>query len=449
MRIVLKWLTGIVFALMASVAAWLALWPPELLRVGDAYAAKIVCSNVFLAGRDPSQVLSEDVQAPGHPLLRFIRISVDDARKSVTARIFGFAAPGRAIYREGLGCTTVVDGDFAAFPGNRQLRRRGGPGDEAKPWPDGDGMVADPAVEAVVANDALAGPGLRALVVIRNGRIVAERYGEGFSRDTPLLGWSMTKSVTAALIGLRVRDGRMALDRTELLPEWRNDPRSRIRLSDLMAMQSGLDFNEDYGSVTDVTRMLFLEGDMAGFAAAKPLTAAPGTRFSYSSGSSTILARLWMDTFDSAREALVFPRVALFRPLGMNSAVIEPDAHGTFVGSSYMYATARDWGRFALFLLRGGAWNGQQLLPEGYVDFMHTPTAASDGAYGAGQVWTRIGRDRSIALPDDAYWMQGHDGQTIMLVPSLDLAVVRLGLTPSSLGYDVRPLDAEIIKALR
>ncbi len=449
MRKVLKWFAGSAIALIASAAAWLAVSPPDLLRIGDAYAAKIVCSNVFLAGRAAADVLSDDVQAPGHPLLRFISISVDDARKSVTARIFGFAAPGHAIYREGLGCTTVVDGDFSAFPGNRQLRRRAGPGDETRPWPEGDGMVTEPALQAVAENDSLTGPGMRGLVVIRNGRIVAERYGEGFNRNSPLLGWSMTKTVTAALIGLRIRDGKMALDRTELMPQWRSDPRSRIALSDLMGMQSGLEFNEDYGSVTDVTRMLFLEGDMAGFAADKPLVAEPGARFSYSSGTSTLLSHLWMSTFDSTREALVFPRVTLFRPLGMNSAVIEPDAHGTFVGSSYMYATARDWARFALFLLRGGRWGDQQILPEGYVDFMRTPTSASKGVYGAGQVWTEGPGNKAIKLPDDAYWMQGHDGQTVMIVPSLDLAVVRLGLTPSSLGYDVRALDAEIIKAIR
>jgi CubicO group peptidase (beta-lactamase class C family) len=449
MRKLLKWLAGSAIVIVASAAAWLAVAPPELLRVGDAYAAKIVCSNVFLADRDAADVLAKDVQAPGHPLLRFIRVSVDEARKSVTARIFGFAAPGHAIYREGLGCTTVADGDFAAFPGNRQLRRRGAAGDEAKPWPEGEGLVTEPALQSIVSNDQLAGPGFRAIVVVRNGRIVAERYGEGFNRATPLLGWSMTKTVTAALVGLRVRDGQMALDRGDLLPQWRNDPRSDIKLSDLLAMQSGLEFNEDYGSVTDVTRMLFLEGDMAGFAAAKPLSATPGTQFSYSSGTSTLVSRLWMETFGSTREALVFPRVALFRPLGMSSAVLEPDAHGTFVGSSYMYATARDWARFALFLLRDGRWNDQQILPEGFVDFMRTPTKASNGVYGAGQVWINGPGNKSIDLPDDAYWMQGHDGQTVMLVPSLDLAVVRLGLTPSSLGYDVRTLDAEIIKAIR
>ncbi|HTO31826.1 MAG TPA: serine hydrolase [Pararhizobium sp.] len=443
------WLAGSVSIAIAAVAAWLVVMPPELLRVGDGYAAKIVCSNVFVAGRDPQVVLADDVQAPGHPLLRLVRISVDETRKTVTARMFGFAAPGHAIYREGLGCTNVTQGEFAAFPGNRQLRRRAQQVDDSKPWPDGSGTAINPAVQTLVMDKQLAGPGMRAILVIKNGRILAETYADGFSSTTPLLGWSMTKSVTAALIGIRVRDGEMALDRTELLPQWRNDPRHQITLADLMAMQSGLQFNEDYGDVTDVTRMLYLEGDMADFAADKSLEAKPGERFNYSSGTTTILSRLWMDTFGSVREALTFPRAALFRPLGMTSAVLEPDAHGTFVGSSYMYATARDWGRFGLFLLQNGNWNGEQLLPEGFVDFMRTPTKASEGRYGAGQVWTKYGSDGGPALPPDAYWMQGHDGQTVMLVPSLGLAVVRLGLTPSRSGYDVRMLEAKIIEAVK
>ena len=442
------WLAGSVSTVIAGVVGWLVLAPPELLRVGDGYAAKIVCSNVFIAGRDADTVLAEDVQAPGHPLLRLVRISVDETRKTVTARMFGFAAAGHAIYREGLGCTNVTEGEFAAFPGNRQLRRRQTQLDDAKPWPDGSGTAVDPAVQAILADAGLAGPGMRAIVVVKDGRIIAEQYGKGFSHATPLLGWSMTKSVTAALVGLRIRDGQMALDRTELLPQWRNDQRRRISLADLMAMQSGLQFNEDYGDVTDVTRMLYLEGDMAAFSAAKPLEAAPGERFSYSSGTTAILSRLWMNTFGSVREALTFPRAALFRPLGMASAVLEPDAHGTFVGSSYMYATARDWARFGLFLLQEGNWNGEQILPEGFVAFMRTPTKASGGRYGAGQVWTKFGREEGSPLPKDAYWLQGHDGQTVMLVPSLGLAVVRLGLTPSRSGYDVRLLQAKIIEAV-
>ncbi|WP_234794676.1 serine hydrolase domain-containing protein [Xaviernesmea oryzae] len=436
-----------VVALFAGAAGWLAVAPPELLLVGDGYAAKIVCSNVFLAGRDADEVLAQDVQAPGHPLLRLIHVSVDRERKVVTARMFGFAAPGHAIYREGLGCTNVSPGEFAAFPGNRSLRRRTPQADDSKPWPDGSGARIEPVLQAVVEDDRLAGPGIRAVLVLRNGVIVAERYGKGFAASTPLLGWSMAKTVTAAIIGLRVRDGAMALGRADLLPDWRNDNRRRITLADLMAMQSGLAFNENYGSVTDVTRMLFLENDMARFAAAHPLAADPGSQFSYSSGTAMVLSRLWMDSLPSPREALTYPRAQLFRPLGMASAVIEPDAHGTFVGSSYMYATARDWGRFAQLLVQGGQWKGEALLPPGYVEAMRQPTAASGGRYGGGQVWTRP-KDLAGPYPEDSFWMRGHDGQSIMIVPSLGLVVLRMGLTPRATGYEIEPLERAVLERL-
>ncbi|CZT35637.1 serine hydrolase domain-containing protein [Rhizobium sp. 9140] len=446
-RTFLMSMAGGLFTLVAGVGTWLTVAPPDLLKLGDSYAAKMVCSSLFVAGRNASEVLADDVQAPGHPLLRFIRVSVDEQRKTVTARMFGFAAPGHAIFRDGLGCSNVTDGAFAAFPGNRSLRRRSVEPDTTQPWPDGGALVADAGVQALIEDDQRAGPGLRGLVVIRDGRIIAERYGRGFYASTPLLGWSMTKTVTAALIGLRVRDGQMALDKADLLPQWRNDERSRITLSDLLGMQSGLGFNESYGSVTDATRMLFLENDMAAYAASKTLDTAPGTQFSYSSGTSVILSRLWMNSFASPREALTFPRASLFRPLGMSSAILEPDAHGTFVGSSYMYATARDWGRFALFLLQDGVWNNEPILPPDYVRLMRTATSASNGRFGSGQVWMKTGPEAQ-GFPSDAYWMRGHDGQSILLVPSMKLAVVRLGLTPRLMGYDDSVLHRDIIAAL-
>ncbi|GCA51230.1 serine hydrolase domain-containing protein [Sinorhizobium meliloti] len=452
MKGLLKALGGLGAAALVGLVGWLALFPPELLKVGDGYAAKIVCSNVFLAGRDPQEVLAQDVQAPGHPLLKLVRVSVDREEQSVTARILGFAAPGRAVYRPGSGCANVSGGSAEAIAGMRGTESATAPlaHDPGVDWPDGDKPDIDAAIQMLVEDPALAGPGMRAIVVVRDGRLVAETYAAGFDRNTPLLGWSMTKSVTAAIIGRRIAEGRMDLARTDLVTEWNGDERARIKLTDLLAMQSGLDFNEDYGDVTDVTRMLYLESDMAGFVASKPLEAAPGTKFAYSSGTSNLLSRLWMETFDDPAEALSYPREALFAPLGMTSAVMETDASGTFVGSSYMYASAPDWARFAEFLLQDGSWKGRRLLPEGYVSFMRTPTAASGGDYGAGQVWLKENgiRAGTANFPPDTFWMLGHDGQAIMIVPSLRLAVVRLGLTPSRLGYDVQKLNARIIDAL-
>lgn len=314
------------------------------------------------------------------------------------------------------------------------------------PWPVGEMVESDQQVAAILSNPALTGPGMRATVVLHGGRIVGEIYGDGFSEDTPLLGWSMTKTVNAAIIGTLIRQGRLRLDARGLLPQWRGDPRAEITLADLLVMEDGLTFNENYGSVTDVTQMLYLEPDMAAFAADAPLGAEPGQRFSYSSGAAVLLSRIWMNSLGDPKAALAYPQQALFRPLGMRSAVMEADAAGTFVGSSYMYATARDWARFAHLLLRDGVWNDERLLPENFVKLMSQPNTTSRGRYSRMQTWLAA---EDADLPDDAFFLQGHDGQSIAVIPSLDLAVVRLGLTPRRQGYDVTPLVQEIMKIKR
>ncbi|RUY34371.1 class C beta-lactamase-related serine hydrolase [Mesorhizobium sp. M7A.F.Ca.CA.001.13.2.1] len=458
MRIVVKivkWLLGLIVLVIAALFAWLYIAPPELIRVGSGYSAKIVCSNVFIAGRDPNEVLAVDVQAPGHPLLRLMRVSVDKNRGTVSAGLFGFLGKSVAVARDGLGCASVPDGDVGKV---RRTAIQAGPsavimGDL---WPEGERVEAsqDPVVAKLLDDAALIGTGMRAVVVVKNGRVVAERYGDGFSARTPLLGWSMTKTVNAAIVGTLVKDGKMAFDNKNLFAPWKADGRAAISLADMMAMSSGLEFNEDYGDVADVTRMLYLEPDMAGFAESKPLAAEVGKQFSYSSGTAVMLSRLWQDAVGDKARALTWPRTALFEPLGMHSAVLETDALGTFVGSSYLYATAHDWARFGQFLLQGGVWNGNQILPAGFVDWMREPASASK-VYGKGQLWIEAPGDEenpgagvAAGLPKDTYWMEGHDGQTVAIIPSEQLVVVRLGLTPAKLGYRPQTMVGALVKAL-
>jgi CubicO group peptidase (beta-lactamase class C family) len=447
-----KWLAILVIVAILGVAGWLWVAPPDLIRVAAGYSAKIVCSNVFIAGRDPQEVLAVDVQAPGHPILKLISISVDQDEKTVRANLFGLFGNGLAVARDGFGCATVPDGNLAAVPPVPPL--------EPAPatsgiWPEGIAVdpSQDPELAKILDDPALTGPGMRAVVVVHNGRILGERYGEGFSADTPLLGWSMTKSITGAIIGTLVRDGKLSLDAKELLPPWSADSRGLIKLSDLTAMSSGLEFNEDYGDVTDVTRMLYLEPDMAGFASAKPLAGDIGKVWSYSSGTTNVLSRIWQNA--AGETSLTWPRTALFNPLGMKSAIFETDARGTFVGSSYVYATARDWARFGLFMQQDGEWNGTRILPEGYVNWMQSEAPASKGEYGSGQVWlhgpsgsTPDGEnpDTGFDIPGDAVWFLGHDGQSVAVIPSKRLVVVRLGLTPSNLGYKSQGLVAALAK---
>jgi hypothetical protein len=221
-------------------------------------------------------------------------------------------------------------------------------------------------------------------------------------------------------------------------------------------MTSGLAFSEDYDSDDgDARQMLYIKGDKSGFAAAKDLKHTPGTYWDYSSGTTNIIARVLRQSFSDEQEYLRYPRERLFEPLGMRSAVLEPDAAGVFIGSSYLYATARDWARLGLFYLQDGVWQGRRLLPEDWVKYTVTPTPhAPDARYGA-QVWLKLDQGPASDSPDlgeppfpeDAYYMLGHDGQTVAIVPSRDLVIVRLGLTRNEGAWAPASVLAPIVNA--
>lgn len=452
---VLTAIAGLIVVFVAGLFLWLYLAPSELLRVGAGYSSKIVCSNVFLAKRDPGRVFAVDVQAPGNPILGDFALTTDRTTQKVTSKFLNFIAPMASVYRPGLGCAAVPDGNLAGARA-QTAPLPPGPAASTAPWPEGTG-VADPpssGLKTILADDRLAGPGMRAIVVVKDGRIVGERYAPGFDAKTPLIGWSMTKTVTAALVGTVIKAGKLQLDQDHLLTRWDGDGRSKITVAELLSMSSGLKFNEDYGDVSDVTRMLYLEPDMAKFAASKPLAAVPGTRFNYSTGTPVILSRIWQNALADEQTALAWPRKALFGPLGMGSAVLETDEAGTFVGGAYLYATARDWARFGQFLLQDGVWEGKQILPRSYVEMMHQP-AATNAAYGQGLLWMEgpgddheAGSDADYGVPADAYWLEGHDGQTVTVIPSANMVVVRMGLTPAWDDYKPQKLVAALLAAL-
>ena len=444
---------GLVVALVALPLlglAYVRLAPPQLLVLGSAFAAKTVCTNVNYAGRDAERTLLTDVQEQGHPLLHLIHAEVEEGGTTRASFPLGIASVSAAP-RGRRGCQLHADGAISpprgdAASGPAAGVDEGGAGDAGDPPSEALPVALDPAIQAILADTALTGPGFRAAIVWRDGRIVGERYGEGFDASTRLIGWSMAKTVTAALVGAAIEDGLMALDDDALVPEW-SDGRRTIRLVDLLAMQGGLEWNEDYGDLSDVTRMLYLEPDAARFVMDKPLEAAPGTVFEYSTGTSVLLARLLGEAVEAgggSRSA--FAREALFGPLGMASAFFEADAAGNDLGGSLLWATPRDFIGFARFLLDGGrAPDGRRLVPEGYAQWMMQPTQASDGVYANGQMW-RVGPGGERAgLPADTVWMRGHDGQSIALVPSKGLAVLRMGMTPVETGYRPQPLVRAVL----
>lgn len=442
----LKRLIAVLGMGVVLLGGWLALAPPDLIRVGTNYAAKIVCSNVFLANRDPKTVLADDVQAPGHPILRLIFVNVDAEKQQVGASFLGFAAPATVIVRPGFGCTALHNKTA------EEIRRIANPNKGDRPTPPLP-KLRDSAIEAVIENDTLAGPQMRAIVVLRDGVVVAERYSEGFNVETPLLGWSMSKTLTAALIGRMEMDGLVTRDDDNLFTDWENDARSRIKVSDLLGMASDLSWNEGYGNVSDVTRMLFLTGDMGQFVRSSQLGTQDGSAigdvFNYSSGTTVALSQYWQQSLGADAEA--YPDDALFDPLGMDNATMELDESGIFVGGSFAYASARDWAAFGQFLLQKGVWNREQLLPEGYVDWMMEPHPASNGIYARGHIWRKPpGFRKEEPIPDglaETAWLGGHDGQSIAIMRDAGLVVLRMGLTPSRLGYSPAPLALAVRKA--
>jgi CubicO group peptidase (beta-lactamase class C family) len=341
------------------------------------------------------------------------------------------------------------------------------PQPEGVPWPTAAWPEAPPPPGVGVALDALldavcddGGPLARthAVVVVQGGAIVAERYQgqlEYFDRpaapvtpQTRLLSWSMAKSMLHAVVGLLVGDGRLDLDAPAAVPEWSDpeDPRHAITLRHLLAMRDGLDFAEDYvdARVSDVIEMLFGAGreDMAHFAADRPLAAPPGARFHYSSGTSNIISSIVARVVGHGEAYAAYLRARLFAPIGMDSAEPELDPTGTWVASSYVRATARDFARFGLLYLRDGVWDGARLLPEGWVDYGRTVQAVDpeDGPYGAH--WWGVQGD---AL--GTFRASGYEGQSITICPTHDLVVVRLGQTGAAHYPGLTRWRADVVRA--
>jgi CubicO group peptidase (beta-lactamase class C family) len=439
-----KFLVAIPLLGILGLSAWLAFIRPELLPLVSAYAAKTVCSNVFIAKRDADAVIRTDVQFAEHSVTKLVKIDIDTANRRVEAAIFGLFATRYAGYAEGRGCTIVLKDEIPDRAAAPPLPPLAAPN---APWPTGETaqLSDDRRLRAALNDPVLQGPGMRAIVVVHYGRIVGETYGEGFNASTPLLGWSMTKTVNAALVGMAIKDGKLSLDQKDLFPQWAGDARAEISVADLMAMSSGLEFNEDQGLVADPARMEFLERDAAAFARDHALVAAPGMKFHYGSGSSVLLARIWQNAIGAAARS--YPQERLFKPLGMTSAVLESDPSGTFLGEGFLYANAHDWARFGELLRLGGVWNGQQLLSPGFVDYMRSPTPASDEGqgpvYGRGQVW--LARGQGFDLPADTFMLEGHLRQVIAIIPSRKLVILRMGLTREDIGYSVAKLLHAIV----
>ena len=443
-------LTGAVFAIDRGL---------ETLGIAVAYKARMLCSGLFVADRQAKAVLAEleiDDLAP----LRYIKTDVDYSEGVVIASALGLVKR-RAATRGAMGCALIPRGMPRWKFQYASVRDTVGPiasmATEVPGAPVDDGVRR--ALEPVLAGaftepDSAHLRRTQAVVIMQHGRIVAERYAPGITSNTRLLGWSMTKSVMNALVGILVREGRLSLDHPVRLREWNSpgDPRGQITMRHLLHMSSGLRLTEVMNSLrSDVIRMLLASDDMAAFVASRKLVAAPGSRWAYASGTSVIIARVIRDLFNNDTLYIRFPREALFDRIGMSSAIMETDAAGTFVGSSLMYATARDWARFGQLYLNDGMWNGERILPEGWVDFTRTPAPAdSNRAYGA-HFWLGVPSDPGepvSALTDGALQAAGHEGQYLTIIPSHDAVIVRLGRTRYGDAWDQVAFVRDVMRVL-
>lgn len=429
--------------------------------VGAGFAAKVACSLHFISGQDPDSLMRGYVDAELGGLGMLFRLRVDD--RSVTAQ--SLVGPrARAIYVPGHGCILLAgraESEIATVIPRRQHEDRD-PRTGLIDAPSAQNPAVIDAVEAAFREPENAEAGrvraTTAIVVLHRGRLVAERYAPGYGPTTPMLSWSMAKSVLAAIVGVLVGDGRLQLDAPAPVPEWRSagDPRAAITLDQLLRQSSGLSFDETYGAISDVSRMLFTAPDTGRFAANQPLLHTPDSHWSYSSGTSNIVARIVADLFQRSPDVFgQFARAKLFEPCGMYSAFFEPDASGTPIASSFVFMNALDWARFGELHRNDGVCSGRRILPESWIRYVTKPTAmAPEGSYGA-HWWLNAGERGDTenrawpSLPTDAYAALGHSGQYAVVIPSAELVVVRLGLSVPDDGKDgTEELIAALIAAL-
>jgi CubicO group peptidase (beta-lactamase class C family) len=435
-------------------------------RVATGFVSHTLCSAAFVSKIDPDEVYAETMEAmPGVGLIAWaLAYHVDREAKQVTATLFG-GGQSRAAYRDGLGCYVDNGGEAAdaSLPPALGEQQRALLSEIA-----GAALVepANPDLERAL-DRAFAEPEqpplrhTKAVVVVKDGHIIAERYAPGYGVDTPILGYSATKSVISALTGILVREGKLAVNEPAPVMAWQDlgDPRHAITVDDLLRHTSGLAMGSSLNAslasaLAPVNRMKYIERDMAGFAESSALETAPGSAWNYHDGNYLILSRLIRDAAGGrAADVLRFARRELFEPLGMRNVTLEFDATGTPEGSAQMLAPARDWARFGLLYLNDGVVGGKRILPEGWVSYSASLTPNGWVGIGAG-FWTNRGDSKgsqfrtSLGMPRDAFYASGTFGQYVIIVPSERLVVVRLGTSGNR--YDIEGvchLVAEMIAA--
>jgi len=475
MRNILLIIGGLVITVLISMGAFVYPGVRDAGYQGAGFVAKNICSGHFVSGMPVDQVIAEAI-APIDTSLGEMNVTVDEDAGTVDGDIYGLFAR-RAVRVPGAGCALVVPGAEAPEFVITELDT---PTPTNQPWPLGEGPIdrtmlgvdydaLNAAIEDAFTDiDPDRPRNTKAIAVIWRGTLIAEHYDDGIDAATPLISWSMAKSVTNAQLALLYGREEVDLFGTFDVSEWQgqnedgeNDPRAEITLDQMLRMSSGLHFDETYAVGSEVTRMLSHEADAGAFAANMPLEHEPGEVWYYSSGTSNILSRLIRQTVGGAtQDHYEFAQRELFWPLHAYSFVQEADPSGTFIGSSYVYASARDWARLGQLFLQDGVWAGNRLLPRGWVDYSRTATPNNPQRNYGAHFWLNQeplegyevvdGYPAPIwpDVPRDAYSMNGFQGQHVVIVPSQDLVVVRLGFAGDYLGTGMNELVAGAIEAV-
>lgn len=424
------------------------------------FGAKDLCSCAYIGGRSESSVLENELGSFPLALGTFTLNTYDS---SASGSVFGIAK-AKAIYRKGLGCTLLRD------LSEDELRKELSELAIEKPvlsdtvlWPLGTKVEASSpeGIDMKKLNQAIDQAFIdednikktRAVLVVYKGRIIAERYLEGFDPFTPQIGWSMSKSITSAMVGLMVKKRGFDIFAPAPIPEWKstNDPRSKITTDQLLRMSSGLYWDENYSRESSATKMLYKSSNMGLYASSFDLADEPDSEWYYSSGTSNILSRILR--LELGDDYLEWPYKEIFNKIGVSSAVFEVDASNAYVGSSYIWASPRDWARLGLLYLNDGVWNGERILPEGWVDYSRTPTPKSDMLQYGAAFWLNAGdkddpsERRLPDCPRDIFSMNGYEGQRVFILPSQDMIVVRLGQTKKD-DFDMNAFLSEIVQSV-
>lgn len=442
MKKLIKRILWILLFAILIFAVWFV-WPR--LPIITAFAAKGMCSSVFLADKDPERVQAEDLSF--FPI-SMARCKINYEEKSVTSRVLGLAKR-KAVFREGLGAVLVLEKPEEELRAESFNIPEPGYSQDTIPWPKGD-IIPEIKPEGVnierlnaILDEAIDVPGEEPLkktlgvAVVYDNMLIGENYLDGYNPWTKFHGWSMTKSVTGAMAGKLVMEDRMNINAYTDIPEWAGDDRKNITVDNILHMSSGLDWFENYFTISDATIMLMQSDDMFSSVISCDAAHEPGTYWNYSSGDANLLSGLIRKAIDEDDEYHGYVYSQLFHRIGMLNTVVETDASGLFVASSFSYGSVRDWARFGLLFLNNGIFEGDTVLTPEWVEYMKAAAPASDGNYTA-TFWLKEPSPENalVDVPEDVFFADGFQGQRVYIIPSKKLVVVRMGYSMSNFSLN-------------